>query len=219
MTPRARATTRSRTERPRARTACIIRTQPGPASLRGSSRQPCASSTRDGTRRSLRSRSRIATVRRCLSARDGSFRRCLRWSPWSRSQRSSVPRRRGRHPALSGDEDGPARWRLRTQVIRRRVRRRGCRARLRLVSAATAGCPATGVGKVYSSGKKFKNNTCPKVVREQDQMIDMYQPALVIWWSRYELAPGSGRTGRSCPSAPERAGGRSRPRSRSERAH
>ena len=68
-----------------------------------------------------------------------------------------------------------------------------------VVSAATGGCPATGVGKVYSSGRKFKNNTCPKVVGEQDQMIDTYQPALVIWWSRYELAPRLGPDGKVLP--------------------
>ena len=65
-----------------------------------------------------------------------------------------------------------------------------------VVSAAAAGCPATGVPKVYSSGKRFKNNTCPKVVGEQDKMVDRDRPALVIWWSRYELAPRLGPDGK-----------------------
>ena len=66
-----------------------------------------------------------------------------------------------------------------------------------VISAATTGCPATGVGKVYSSGKRFRDNTCAKVIGEQDKMIKRDRPALVIWWSRYELAPrlGPGREG------------------------
>lgn len=65
-----------------------------------------------------------------------------------------------------------------------------------LVSAATGGCPATGVRKVYSSGKRFTKNTCPNVLTEQDQLIDRYRPALVIWWSRYEVAPRIGPHGK-----------------------
>ena len=55
------------------------------------------------------------------------------------------------------------------------------------------------MGKVYSSGVRFKHNTCLKVVGLQDQMIDMYRPALVIWWSRFELAPRLGPDGRVLP--------------------
>ena len=69
-----------------------------------------------------------------------------------------------------------------------------------LVSAARGGCPATGVAKVFSSGKPWKRHTCsPAVVNEQDAMVDKYRPALVIWWSRYELAPRVGPTGRVLP--------------------
>ena len=68
-----------------------------------------------------------------------------------------------------------------------------------VVSAAVAGCPATGVGKVYSSGKRFKTNTCEKVVGQQDAMIERERPALVIWWSRYELAPRLGPDGKVLP--------------------
>jgi SGNH domain (fused to AT3 domains) len=68
-----------------------------------------------------------------------------------------------------------------------------------VVSAAAAGCPATGVPKVYSSGKRFRNNTCAKVVSEQNKVIDRDRPALVIWWSRYELAPRLGRDGKVVP--------------------
>ena len=58
-----------------------------------------------------------------------------------------------------------------------------------LVNAAWGGCPATGVGKVFSSGVRFKKNNCPRVVIEQDAKLKKYRPALVIWWSRYEVAP------------------------------
>ena len=68
-----------------------------------------------------------------------------------------------------------------------------------VVNAAHGGCPATGVRKVYSSGKRFKNNTCANVVAEQDKVIDRDRPALVIWWSRYELAPGWVRDGKVLP--------------------
>lgn len=65
-----------------------------------------------------------------------------------------------------------------------------------LVSAATGGCPATGVRKVYSSGKSFTKKSCPNVLSEQDRLVERYRPALVIWWSRYELAPRLGPDGK-----------------------
>jgi hypothetical protein len=69
-----------------------------------------------------------------------------------------------------------------------------------LVSAARGGCPATGVAKVFSSGKRWKKHTCsPRVVIEQDAMVAKYRPALVIWWSRYELAPRNGPDGKVLP--------------------
>src|SRR4051794_17534978 len=68
-----------------------------------------------------------------------------------------------------------------------------------VVSATKPGCPATAVGKVYSSGATFRRNTCPTMVAAQDRMIDSYRPALVIWWSRYELAPRLGPDGKVLP--------------------
>jgi hypothetical protein len=68
-----------------------------------------------------------------------------------------------------------------------------------VVSAATGGCPATGVGKVSSSGVRFKKNTCPTVVAKQDQLVELHRPALVIWWSRYEVAPRLATNGTVLP--------------------
>jgi len=68
-----------------------------------------------------------------------------------------------------------------------------------LVTAAHGGCPATGVAKVSSSGVKWKHHTCAKVAAEQDAMVERYRPALVIWWSRYELAPRVGPDGKLLP--------------------
>jgi hypothetical protein len=68
-----------------------------------------------------------------------------------------------------------------------------------LVTAAWPGCPATGVPKVLSSGKRFKRTCSPQVVDGQDAMLGEYRPALVIWWSRYELAPRVGPNGHVLP--------------------
>jgi hypothetical protein len=68
-----------------------------------------------------------------------------------------------------------------------------------VIRATAGGCPATGVEKVYSSGERFKKNACRRVVSAQDRMIETYRPALVIWWSRYEVAPRLGRHGRVLP--------------------
>jgi hypothetical protein len=86
-----------------------------------------------------------------------------------------------------------------------------------VISATAGGCPATGVGKVYSSGEPFKRNTCPNVVTEQDQKVEMYRPALVIWWSRYELAPRLARDG-TLPRVGSRAYWRAQRASFEERA-
>jgi len=64
-----------------------------------------------------------------------------------------------------------------------------------VVTAAWPGCPATGVPKVLSSGKPFKRTCSPQVADGQDAMVKRYRPALVIWWSRYELAPRVGPDG------------------------
>jgi len=65
-----------------------------------------------------------------------------------------------------------------------------------LVSATKPGCPATAVGKVYSTGERFRRNTCPAVAADQDAKVEEYRPALVIWWSRYEVAPRLGPDGK-----------------------
>lgn len=68
-----------------------------------------------------------------------------------------------------------------------------------LVTAAWPGCPATGVPKILSSGKPFKRTCAPLVANTQDAMVKRYRPALVIWWSRYELAPRIGPHGDVVP--------------------
>jgi hypothetical protein len=65
-----------------------------------------------------------------------------------------------------------------------------------LVTAAWAGCPATGVAKIRSDGTSPKRTCSPFVAEGQDAMVEKYQPALVIWWSRYELAPRVGAGGK-----------------------
>ena len=87
-----------------------------------------------------------------------------------------------------------------------------------VLRATAGGCPATAISKVYSSGEKFKHDTCATGDRRTGLKIKQYRPALVIWWSRYELGPRLGPHGRVLPSDPGRTGGRSRRRSRSERA-
>jgi SGNH domain-containing protein len=68
-----------------------------------------------------------------------------------------------------------------------------------VVKATHPGCPATGVRKVYSSGARFNRSSCPKAALDQDVKVARYRPALVIWWSRYELAPRLGQDGRVLP--------------------
>jgi hypothetical protein len=68
-----------------------------------------------------------------------------------------------------------------------------------VIKATAGGCPATAVTKVYSSGKGFKTNSCPRMAIEQDAKIKKYRPALVIWWSRFELAPRLGPHGKVLP--------------------
>lgn len=65
-----------------------------------------------------------------------------------------------------------------------------------VVTAAWPGCPATGVAKVLSSGKPFKRTCSPQVALGQNAMVAKYRPALVVWWSRYELAPRLGPSGK-----------------------
>jgi peptidoglycan/LPS O-acetylase OafA/YrhL len=68
-----------------------------------------------------------------------------------------------------------------------------------VISATAGGCPATTVSKVFSSGERQKRSNCPKVAIEQDAKVERFRPALVIWWSRYELAPRPGPDGKVLP--------------------
>jgi len=68
-----------------------------------------------------------------------------------------------------------------------------------VIRATSGGCPATAVSKVLSTGERLGNNTCPTVAEKQDAKIEKYRPALVLWWSRYELAPRLGPNGRLLP--------------------
>ncbi len=59
-----------------------------------------------------------------------------------------------------------------------------------VISATRGSCPATGVALVNALGKPWGPG--PKcatdVPARQDAAVAAYHPALVIWWSRYELA-------------------------------
>jgi peptidoglycan/LPS O-acetylase OafA/YrhL len=59
-----------------------------------------------------------------------------------------------------------------------------------VVSATRGSCPATGVAVVGVTGKPWgAGEVCASdVPARQDAAIARYRPALVIWWSRYELA-------------------------------
>ena len=59
-----------------------------------------------------------------------------------------------------------------------------------VVSATRGSCPATGVAVVGVTGKPWgAGDVCATdVPARQDAAIGRYRPALVIWWSRYELA-------------------------------
>jgi hypothetical protein len=59
-----------------------------------------------------------------------------------------------------------------------------------VISATRGSCPATGVAVVGVTGKPWgAGKVCATdVPARQDAAIARYRPALVIWWSRYELA-------------------------------
>ncbi len=59
-----------------------------------------------------------------------------------------------------------------------------------VISATRGSCPATGVELVNSHGKPWGPGTqcATDVPARQDSAVANYRPALVIWWSRYELA-------------------------------
>lgn len=59
-----------------------------------------------------------------------------------------------------------------------------------VIPATRGSCPATGVAVVGTTGKPWgAGDVCATdVPARQDTAIARYHPALVIWWSRYELA-------------------------------
>ena len=59
-----------------------------------------------------------------------------------------------------------------------------------VISATRGSCPATGVAVVGRTGKPWGAGVmcATGVPARQDAAIAKYRPALVIWWSRYELA-------------------------------
>ncbi len=59
-----------------------------------------------------------------------------------------------------------------------------------VISATRGSCPATGVALVDTRGTPWGPGTqcATDVPARQDAAIASYRPALVIWWSRYELA-------------------------------
>jgi len=67
------------------------------------------------------------------------------------------------------------------------------------VRATSGGCPATAVDKVFSSGERVETSNCSRVAIKQDAKVKVYRPALVIWWSRYEIATRLGPDGKVLP--------------------
>ncbi len=67
-----------------------------------------------------------------------------------------------------------------------------------VISATRGSCPATGVALVDAAGKPWGPGTqcATDVPARQDAAVASYRPALVIWWSRYELADRVGAGGR-----------------------
>ena len=59
-----------------------------------------------------------------------------------------------------------------------------------VISATRGSCPATGVAVVGPTGRPWGAGTAcaTDVPARQDAAVAKYRPALVIWWSRYELA-------------------------------
>src|SRR5262249_37879056 len=68
--------------------------------------------------------------------------------------------------------------------------RAAARDRYVVISATRGSCPATGVAVGGGTGKPWGagGGGAADVSARQDAAIATYQPALVIWWSRYELA-------------------------------
>src|SRR5581483_12235857 len=72
-----------------------------------------------------------------------------------------------------------------------------------VISATRGSCPATGVAVVGVRGKPWgAGDVCATdVPARQNAAIARYRPALVIWWSRYELADRVDAHGRPVPFA------------------
>jgi hypothetical protein len=72
-----------------------------------------------------------------------------------------------------------------------------------VISATRGSCPATGVAVVDSAGRLTgAGTTCAAdVPARQDAAIAAYHPALVVWWSRYEVADRVDASGRPVPFA------------------
>ena len=70
-----------------------------------------------------------------------------------------------------------------------------------VISATRGSCPATGVELVDSRGRAWGPGTqcATDVPARQDAAVAIYRPALVIWWSRYELADRLDARGRPVP--------------------
>ncbi len=70
-----------------------------------------------------------------------------------------------------------------------------------MISATRGSCPATGVAVVGPTGKPWGAGTvcATDVPTRQDAAVAKYRPALVIWWSRYELADRVDAHGRPVP--------------------
>ena len=66
-----------------------------------------------------------------------------------------------------------------------------------VISATRGSCPATGVTVVDALGRPTgAGMACPREVpTRQDAAVAQYRPALVIWWSRYEIADRLGPGG------------------------
>ena len=70
-----------------------------------------------------------------------------------------------------------------------------------VISATRGSCPATGVAVVDVTGKPWGAGLkcATDVPARQDAAIAKYRPALVIWWSRYELADRVDKAGNPVP--------------------
>ena len=76
------------------------------------------------------------------------------------------------------------------QRLAQYLARAAARHRYVVISATRGSCPATGVAVVDQTGKPWGAGLkcATEVPARQDAAIAKYRPALVIWWSRYELA-------------------------------